>query len=63
MDLSTVVVETGNSTDTGQGRSEHGSLVYSRCVGWMDEALNVSSVLGISVASWMTSKVFYKVVL
>lgn len=48
MDSSTVVVETAKSTDKGHVRSEHGSLAYSRCVGWMDEALSVSSVLSIS---------------
>lgn len=48
MDSNPVVVETAKSTDTGQAKSERGSLVYSRCVGWMEEALSVSSVLGIS---------------
>lgn len=48
MDSSTVVVEKAKSTDTGHVRTEHGSLAYSRCVGWMDEALSVSSVLAVS---------------
>jgi hypothetical protein len=48
MDSSSVMAETAKRTNTGQSESQHSSLIYCRCLGWMDDALRVFSALCIS---------------